>query len=157
MKNTPDYFSWFILFSCISLFGLVSYRLINTKLTDEEKKKISYGEIVISLFVSIKILFFMIMVAIPTSRSVLSLRFFYKNTLLSYFNILKLFIWAIFCIITSPISLTTIQYAFQDNLGNSDKFLSIGILLSTIFSFLFNLSGISPSFFRKMRLDRLFF
>ena len=147
MKDTPDYFSWFILFSCIILFGLVSYRLINTKLTDEEKKKISYGEIVISLFVSIKILFFMIMVAIPTSRSILSLNF----------NILKMFIWAIFCIITSPISLTTIQYAFQDNLGNSDKFLSIGILLSTIFSFLFNLSGISPSFFRKMRLNRLFF
>ena len=127
MKNTPDYFSWFILFSCISLFGLVSYRLINTKLTDEEKKKISYGEIVISLFVSIQILFFMIMVAIPTSRSILSLNF----------NILKMFIWAIFCIITSPISLTIIQYAFQDNLGNSDKFLSIGILLSTIFSFVF--------------------
>ena len=147
MKDTPDYFSWFILFSCIILFGLVSYRLINTKLSDEEKKKISYGEIVISLFVSIKILFFMIMVAIPTSRSILSLNF----------NILKMFIWAIFCIITSPISLTTIQYAFQDNLGNSDKFLSIGILLSTIFSFLFNLSGISPSFFRKMRLNRLFF
>ena len=147
MKDTPDYFSWFILFSCIILFGLVSYRLINTKLTDEEKKKISYGEIVISLFVSIKILFFMIMVAIPTSRSILSLNF----------NILKMFIWAIFCIITSPISLTTIQYVFQDNLGNSDKFLSIGILLSTIFSFLFNLSGISPSFFRKMRLNRLFF
>ena len=147
MKDTPDYFSWFILFSCISLFGLVSYRLINTKLTDEEKKKISYGEIVISLFVSIQILFFMIMVAIPTSRSILSLNF----------NILKMFIWAIFCIITSPISLTIIQYAFQDNLGNSDKFLSIGILLSTIFSFVFNLSGISPSFFFKMRLNRLFF
>lgn len=150
MKNTPDYFSWFILFSCISLFGLVSYRLINTKLTDEEKKKISYGEIVISFFVSIKILFvsiqilfFMIMLAI----GILSLNF----------NILKMFIWAIFCIITSPISLTTIQYAFQDNLGNSDKFLSIGILLSTIFSFVFNLSGISPSFFFKMRLNRLFF
>ena len=147
MKNTPDYFSWFILFSCISLFGLVSYRLINTKLSDEEKKKISYGEIVISFFVSIKILFFMIMLAIPTSHSILSLNF----------NILKMFIWAIFCIITSPISLTTIQYAFQDNLGNSDKFLSIGILLSTIFSFVFNLSGISPSFFFKMRLNRLFF
>ena len=147
MKDTPDYFSWFILFSCIILFGLVSYRLINTKLTDEEKKKISYGEIVISFFVSIKILFFMIMLAIPTSRSILSLNF----------NILKMFIWAIFCIITSPISLTTIQYAFQDNLGNSDKFLSIGILLSTIFSFVFNLSGISPSFFFKMRLNRLFF
>ena len=112
MKDTPDYFSWFILFSCIILFGLVSYRLINTTLTDEEKKKISYGEIVISLFVSIQILFFMIMVAIPASRSVLSLNF----------NILKMFIWAIFCIITSPISLTTIQYAFQDKLGNSDKF-----------------------------------
>jgi hypothetical protein len=125
----------------------VSYRLINTKLTDEEKKKISYGEIVISLFVSIQILYFMIMVAIPTSRSILSLNF----------NILKMFIWAIFCIITSPFSLTTIQYVFQDNLGNSDKFLSIGILLSTIFSFLFNLSGISPSFFFKMRLNRLFF
>ena len=147
MKDTPDYFSWFILFSCIILFGLVSYRLINTKLTDEEKKKISYGEIVISFFVSIKILFFMIMLAIPTSRSILSLNF----------NILKMFIWAIFCIITSPISLTTIQYVFQDNLGNSDKFLSIGILLSTIFSFVFNLSGISPSFFFKMRLNRLFF
>lgn len=153
MKDTSDYFSWFILFSCISLFGLVSYRLINTTLTDEEKKKISYGEIIISFFVSIKILFFMIMMAMGISSSVLSLRFYFRDFNI---NILKMFIWAIFCIITSPISLTTIQYAFQDNLGNSDKFLSIGILLSTIFSFLLNLSEISPSFFRKMRLNRLF-
>lgn len=160
MKNTPDYFSWFILFSCISLFGLVSYRLINTKLTDEEKKKISYGEIVISFFVSIKILFFMIMLAISISFSFFSIfRGFvsYYDSFLRFIHILPAFIWAIFCIITSPISLTTIQYVFQDNLGNSDKFLSIGILLSTIF-FLIDLSGISPSsFFRKMRLYRLFF
>jgi hypothetical protein len=146
MKNTPDYFSWFILFSCISLFGLVSYRLINTKLTDEEKKKISYGEIVISLFVSIQILLFMIMLAIGISFSFL--RFFIFRGFVSYYDsflrfihilqiFLPMFIWAIFCIITSPISLTTIQYVFQDNLGNSDKFLSIGILLSTIFSFVF--------------------
>ena len=160
MKNTPDYFSWFILFSCISLFGLVSYRLINTKLSDEEKKKISYGEIVISLFVSIKTLFYMIMLAVLVYHLVSSISwgfFSYYDSFLRFIHILPMFIWAIFCIITSPISLTTIQYAFQDNLGNSDKFLSIGILLSTIFSFLINLSGISPSFFRKMRLYRLFF
>ena len=168
MKDTPDYFSWFILFSCIILFGLVSYRLINTKLTDEEKKKISYGEIVISFFVSIKILSYcyliMSMLAIGISFSFFSIfRGFvsYYDSFLRFIHIVQIilpaFIWAIFCIITSPISLTTIQYVFQDNLGNSDKFLSIGILLSTIFSFLFNLSGISPSFFRKMRLNRLFF
>ena len=160
MKDTSDYFSWFILFSCIILFGLVSYRLINTKLTDEEKKKISYGEIVISLFVSIKILFYMIMLAVLVYHLFFSIFrgfFSYYDSFLRFIHILPMFIWVIFCIITSPISLTTIQYVFQDNLGNSDKFLSIGILLSTIFSFLFNLSGISPSFFRKMRLNRLFF
>ena len=148
MKATS--LTWLTLLSCISLFGLVSYRLINAKLTDEEKKKISYSEIVISLFASFNILFSMIMLMMGLyAHGLLSLSEFTNNPY--YFNNLKAFIWAIFCIITSPISLTTIQYAFQDNLGNSDKFLSIVILISTIFSSLIPLSIISSSFFRKTR------
>jgi len=131
------------LLSCISLIGLVLYTLINTKLTDKEKKKIYYSEIVISFFASISVLFFMIYYTIGMS-SYISLRQFRENP--HYFNNLKSFIWGIFCIITSPFSLTTFQYIFQENLGNSDKFLSIGILVSTIFSTILTLSVIFPSF-----------
>jgi hypothetical protein len=140
-------FNWFVLLSCISLFGLVTYRLANPNLTDEEKKKISYGEIIISFFASIMVLFFMIYLA-------MGLSFFLRREHYDepyYLNNLQLFLWAIFCIITSPFSLTILQYSFQDKLGANDKYLSIGILISTLYSAIFPLRMmVSSSFIRKI-------
>lgn len=141
-------FSWFVLLSCISLFGLVTYRLVNPNLTDEEKKKISYAEIVISFFASTMVLFFMIFLAMGTSFF-LSLGQLDHNP--HYSNNLQLFLWAIFCIITSPFSLTILQYSFQDMMGANDKYLSIAILLSTLYCAIFPLRMIvSSSFIRKI-------
>jgi hypothetical protein len=142
-------FNWFILLSCISLFGLVTYRLANPNLTDEEKKKISYGELVLSFFASIMVLFFMIYLAMGTY-------FFLRHGQLhdnpNYLNNssdnLQLFLWAIFCIITSPLSLTIIQYSFQDKLATNDKYLSIVILISTLYSAMFPLRMMMPSLFK---------
>lgn len=147
-------FNWFVLLSCISLFGLVTYRLSNPNLTDEEKKKISYAEIVISFFASIMVLFFMIYLAMGT-YFFLTRSQFHDNPHSLGLNNLQLFLWALFCIITSPFSLTIIQYSFQDKLGSNDKYLSIGLLLSSIYSAMFPLRMMAPSLFRKS-LYRLF-
>lgn len=146
-------FNWFVFLSCISLFGLVTYRLANPNLTDEEKKKISYAEIIISFFASIMVLFFMIFLAMGTSFF-LTLGQLHDNP--HSLNNLQLFLWAVFCIITSPFSLTIIQYSFQDMLGSNDKYVSIGLLLSSIYSAMFPLSMMAPSLFRRKPFVRLF-
>jgi hypothetical protein len=146
--------NWFVLLSCISLFGLVTYRLANPNLTNEEKKKISYAEIVISFFASTMLLFFMIFLAMG-SYSFLTFRKFHENPHFLYS--LKFFLLAIFCIITSPLSLTIIQYSFQDMLAANDKYLSIAILLSSIYSAMFPLRMMLPFLFKNQIFRRLFF
>ncbi len=141
------------LFSCIALFGLVSYRLANPNLTDEEKKNISYAQIGLSFFASFMLLFYMSFLVIGTSFF-LSIRQLYENP--HALNNLQLFLWGIICILTSPFSLTLIQYGVQDNLGKNDMILSISILISTLYSAIFPLSIISPSLFRSRSLSRLF-
>lgn len=138
-----NFLHWLVLLSCISLFGLTLYRLINTSMTNEEKKNISYGQIIISLFASIYIVYYIVLVFLMS---------YFSSNLLS--NLL-LFTSAIFYIVTSPIILTTIQYLFQDKLGNNDKFLSIGILVSSIFSAILPLGVIAPSFLRKKVINRI--
>jgi len=145
--------SFIALFSCIALFGLVIYRLTNPNLTDAEKKNISYAQIALSLFASFMLLFYMSFLAMGTSFF-LSFRQLHENP--HAFNNLQLFFWAIFSILTSPLSLTVIQYGFQDILGKNDMILSISILLSTVYSAMFPLSMISPSLFRSKGLARLF-
>ena len=130
-------FSWIVLLSCIILFGLVTYRLANPNLSNEQKKQLYYGQIITSFFASTMILFFMSMFAIG------SFNFIRRGQL----DKLHFFLWSIFYIITSPFSLTIIQYSFKDMLD--EKYLSIGILLSTIVSVIFPLNMIKPSLFKS--------
>ena len=146
-----DNLAWLVLLSCISLFGLVSYKLANPNLNDEEKKKVSYAQITISFFASFMILVFMILLAMGAFVFITRGDLYGKSR-----NNLKYFIWAIFCIITSPFGLSIIQYSFQDNLGDNDKFLSIGILLSTIYSAIPPLTIIIPSLNAHNKLSWLF-
>jgi len=133
---------WLVLASCGILFGLVVYRLANPTLTDEEKNTLSYAQISISFFASIYMLFFMLMLAMGMLAMGIS------SNLLT-------FTWVIFCIVTSPIILTTSQYVFQDRLGNT-TYLSIGILISTMYSALLPLRAIAPSLFQKKGIFRMF-
>ena len=123
-----DYFSLFVLLCSITLFGLIIYRLADPNLTDEKKKQISYGEIVLSFFSSLMFLYFSIFYMLYLS--------FNKN---HFFSSLKTTILAIFYIITSPFSLSIIHYCFQEKLGNNEKILSILQLFSTIFCVSFTL------------------
>jgi cytochrome bd-type quinol oxidase subunit 2 len=125
-----DYFSLFVLLCSITLFGLIIYRLADPNLTDEKKKQLSYGEIVLSFFSSLMFLFSMFYIIILLGHS---LRFDNKR----FFSSLKTTILAIFYIITSPFSLSIIHYCFQEKLGNNEKILSILQLFSTLFCVLF--------------------
>ena len=60
--------------------------------------------------------------------------YFNKNY---FFSSLKTTILAIFYIITSPFSLSLIQYFYQDKLRNYDNVFSILIIISTLFCLLF--------------------
>ena len=130
-------FDLFVLVSCVSLFGLVLYRLTNTKMTNEEKKYISYGQIILSFFASVYILIFMSMLAMGM----------FAMGIPNLFGLL-IFARTILFILLSPIILTIIQYVFRDNV-DIDKILSIGILLSTMMSALLPLRAVAPSFFKK--------
>ena len=99
--------------------------------TNEKKKQLSYGEIVLSFFSSLKFLFSMIYVIILVSNYIVS---FNKN---HFFSSLKTTILAIFYIIMSPFSLSIIHYCFQEKLGNNEKILSILQLFSTLFCVFF--------------------
>jgi len=133
---------WLVLASCGILFGLVVYRLANPTLTDEEKNTLSYAQISISFFASIYMLFFMSMLAMGMLAMGISSNLF-------------TFTCTILCILTSPIILTTSQYVFQDRLGNT-TYLSIGILVSTMFSALLPLRAIAPSLFQKKGIFSIF-
>lgn len=126
-----NYFSLFVLLCSITLFGLIIYRLADPNLTDEKKKQLSYGEIVLSFFSSLMFLFSMFYIIILVSYYIAS---FNKNY---FFSSLKTTILAIFYIITSPFSLSIIHYCFQEKLGNNEKILSILQLFSTAFCVLF--------------------
>ena len=134
-----NYFSLFVLLCSITLFGLIIYRLANPNLTDDKKKQLSYGEIVLSFFSSLMFLFSMFYIIILLGHS---LRFDNKR----FFSSLKTTILAIFYIIMSPFSLSIIHYCFQEKLGNNEKILSILQLFSTAFCVLFTFSGMQSYF-----------
>ena len=106
-------------------------------MTNEEKKYISYGQIILSFFASVYILIFMSMLAMGM----------FAMGIPNLFGLL-IFARTILFILLSPIILTIIQYVFRDNV-DIDKILSIGILLSTMMSALLPLRAVAPSFFKK--------
>jgi len=120
-----------ILSIAIGLIGLIIYRLSSPNLPEEKKKQISYAQIGLSFFVSAIFLFSMFYIIILVSYYIAS---FNKNY---FFSSLKTTILAIFYIITSPFSLSLIQYFYQDKLRNYDNVFSILIIISTLFCLLF--------------------
>ena len=134
--------SFIVLSACISLFGLVVYTLTNPKLTDTEKKNISYAQIVLSFIASFMLIFYMSFLAMGTSFF-LSFRQLHENP--HALNNLQLFFWAIFSILVSPFSLTLFQYGVKSN----TTIVSISILITTLYSAIFPLAMIAPSLFRK--------
>jgi len=135
-------FNLFILASCVSLFGLMVYKLTNTKMTDEEKKYVFYGQFILAFFASLYLLFFMSMMLM-----VMGIPDLFGLLLLTR---------TILLILISPIILTIIQYVYQDNV-DIDNILSIGILLTTIMSALFPLRAVAPSLFKKNSLTLAIF
>ena len=119
-----------ILSIAIGLIGLVIYRLSSPNLPEEKKKQISYAQIGLSFFASVGFLFGMIIIIILVSHSIVSFNSY-------FFSSLKTTILAIFYIITSPFSLSLIQYFYQDKLRNYDNVFSILIIISTLFCLLF--------------------
>jgi hypothetical protein len=115
-----------ILSVAISLIGLVIYRLSSPNLPDEKKKQISYAQIGLSFFASVGFLFGMIIIILLVSHSIVSFNYY-------FFSSLKTTILAIFYIITSPFSLSLLQYFYQDKLRNYDYIFSILIIISTLF------------------------
>jgi hypothetical protein len=115
-----------ILSVAISLIGLVIYRLSSPNLSDEKKKQISYAQIGLSFFASVGFLFGMIIIILLVSHSIVSFNSY-------FFSSLKTTILAIFYIITSPFSLSLLQYFYQDKLRNYDYIFSILIIISTLF------------------------
>ena len=115
-----------ILSVAISLIGLVIYRLSSPNLPEEKKKQISYAQIGLSFFASVGFLVGMIIIILLVSHSIVSFNSY-------FFSSLKTTILAIFYIITSPFSLSLIQYFYQDKLRNYDYIFSILIIISTLF------------------------
>ena len=138
-------FNLFILASCVSLFGLMVYKLTNTKMTDEEKKYVFYGQFILAFFASLYLLFFM-------SMMLMAMR---AMGIPDLFGLLLL-TRTILLILIIPIILTIIQYVYQDNV-DIDNILSIGILLTTIMSALFPLRAVVPSLFKKNSLTLAIF
>ena len=115
-----------ILSVAISLIGLVIYRLSSPNLPEEKKKQISYAQIGLSFFASVGFLVGMIIIILLVSHSIVSFNSY-------FFSSLKTTILEIFYIITSPFSLSLIQYFYQDKLRNYDYIFSILIIISTLF------------------------
>ena len=115
-----------ILSVAISLIGLVIYRLSSPNLPEEKKKQISYAQIGLSFFASVGFLVGMIIIILLVSHSIVSFNSY-------FFSSLKTTILALFYIITSPFSLSLIQYFYQDKLRNYDYIFSILIIISTLF------------------------
>jgi cation transport ATPase len=118
------------------------YKLTNTKMTDEEKKYVFYGQFILAFFASLYLLFFMSMMLM-----VMGIPDLFGLLLLTR---------TILLILISPIILTIIQYVYQDNV-DIDNILSIGILLTTIMSALFPLRAVAPSLFKKNSLTLAIF
>ena len=119
-----------ILSVAIGLIGLVIYRLSSPNLPEEKKKQISYAQIGLSFFASVGFLVGMIIIILLVSHSIVSFNSY-------FFSSLKTTILALFYIITSPFSLSLIQYFYQDKLRNYDNVFSILIIISTLFCLLF--------------------
>ena len=126
-----------VFLSAIALIGLIIYRLTNT-LSKDEKKKLSYGEIALSLLTSgPQILFLFQTTIFFVFMSFLSLFHGGKGRLkdnLLLFYLYVLFIKVLF-ILLSPFVLTMIRTNLEDRLTNiQDTILSASTILSSTYA-----------------------
>jgi len=105
--------------SGIILIGLIIYRLSSKSLSQDEKKKILYGEIILSFITGIITLFFGLIMFFFFIHNITSV-FIYHPIIMVFFN---------------PFTLTLFRVIFQDKIN--DTILSSLTVLSTFFSFIY--------------------
>jgi hypothetical protein len=119
---------WIVLLSQFTLFGLISYRLINaTGVTEKEKKNFSYAELALSFVASavfIGLFYLFCAFFIIEFPLVLTKGIFYK----ALFSFILIFI-------ITPLGLTTFRVGLQDKLTEQQKDILSGLTLPSIVVF----------------------
>ena len=105
--------------SGIILIGLIIYRLSSKSLSQDEKKKILYGEIILSFITGIITLFFGLIMFSFFIHNITSI-FIYHPIIMVFFN---------------PFTLTLFRVIFQEKIN--DTILSSLTVLSTFYSFIY--------------------
>jgi hypothetical protein len=105
--------------SGIILIGLIIYRLSSKSLSQDEKKKLLYGEIILSFITGIITLFFGLIMFFFFIHNITSV-FIYHPIIMVFFN---------------PFTLTLFRVIFKNKIN--DTILSSLTILSTFFSFIY--------------------
>jgi len=114
-----------VFLSSIALIGLIIYRLTHT-LSKDEKKKVSYGEIALSLLSSGTTILSSLMIILFMFWSI----FFGKSGI----QIMSHVSFALLSIVLSPLVLTIIRGALEDRLTTTqDKILSTTTIVSSMY------------------------
>ena len=117
--------TWIVILSQLTLFGLITYRLISkADLTEEERKIYSYTELALSFVSSFIVLVFFFMsflfIFYLDPLSTLKSPIFYKS-LLAFF--------------ISPLGLTALRVSLDDKLTEQQKDILSGLTLPSIVVF----------------------
>jgi hypothetical protein len=132
-----------VFLSSIALIGLIIYRLTHT-LSKDEKKKVSYGEIALSLLSSGTTILSSLMVILFMFSSIFFLVYGLlfkvktygptRKSLSGMDTILYIISFALLSIVLTPLVLTIIRGALEDRLTTTqDKILSIATILSSMY------------------------
>ena len=114
-----------IILSHVILIGLITYRLIKTnELSEDEKKKISYAEILLSFIASLFILYLIFFTFLMFGLSI------QRNPSI---NMLGFLFYPLLFLLLTPFSLTAFRVGLQDKLStHQDNILSGLVILSTL-------------------------
>jgi hypothetical protein len=116
-----------IFLSIFILIGLIAYELINREtLSEESKRNILYGELVLSFIASFPIIIFMtfMIIQLPFSG-----------------------VFQYIVLLTTPFVLTLLRLYLQNE--QSDKYLSVLTIISTLYSFMFTVGVAFGSLINK--------
>ena len=116
-----------IFLSMFILIGLIAYELINKEtLSEESKRNILYGELILSLIVSFPVLIWMtfIIIQLPFSG-----------------------VFQYIVLLTTPFVLTLLRFYLQNE--QSDKYLSVLTIISTLYSLMFTVGVAFGSLINK--------
>jgi len=108
----------------VLLIGLISYRLIkSSELTEPDKKKMSYVELVLSFAASFLFIFIYVVFGILGGIKILS----FGTPRDIFFGLRTIFISLILLIFLTPFGLTTLRVALQDKLTEQQKIVLSGL------------------------------